>query len=130
MLASSMTDIVSPVVRSRMMSRVRGKHTLPELIVRRALHSAGYRFRLHKRELPGNPDIVLRRRKVAIFVHGCFWHRHPGCRFATTPATRPDFWKDKFEKNVLRDGDARDALRLAGWRVLTCWECATKDREF
>jgi len=125
-----MADIVSPAVRSRMMAGIGGKNTRPELVVRRALFASGYRFRLHRRDLPGAPDIVLPGRRIAIFVHGCFWHRHPGCRFATTPATRPDFWKEKFEKNVIRDSDARDALRLAGWRVLTCWECATKDREF
>jgi DNA mismatch endonuclease (patch repair protein) len=113
-----------------MMSGIRGKNTQPELAVRRALFAAGYRFRLHRRDLPGAPDVVLPGRKVAIFVHGCFWHRHPGCRFATTPSTRPDFWKEKFEKNVVRDGDARDALTASGWRVLVCWECGTRNREF
>lgn len=116
--------------RSENMRRIRSSGTQPERIVGQALSAIGYDSRFQVADLPGRPDFVIEGSKVAIFVHGCFWHRHPGCRFATTPATRPDFWKEKFEKNVIRDSDARDALRLAGWRVLTCWECATKDREF
>lgn len=124
-----MSDIVLPSVRSRMMAGIRGKDTKPEMLVRRSLHAAGYRFRLHRRDLPGAPDIVLPGRKIAIFVHGCFWHRHPGCRYAKLPATRTDFWKDKLDSNVARDGSAVDALTAAGWRVLIVWECSTRDRK-
>lgn len=124
-----MADVVGPVVRSRMMSGIRGKHTKPEMLVRRALVAAGYRFRLHRRDLPGAPDVVLPRRKVAIFAHGCFWHMHAGCRNAKLPSTRPDFWRDKLECNVARDERAIDELRAEGWRVLIVWECATRDAD-
>ena len=122
-----MTDVVKPTVRSRMMSGIHGKNTKPEMLARRALFAAGYRFRLHRRELPGAPDIVLPGRKVAIFVHGCFWHMHSGCKNAKLPSTRPEFWLDKLEGNVARDRHAIEALLSAGWRVLTVWECATRD---
>lgn len=108
------------------MSRVKGKHTKPELIVRRAAHRLGLRFRLHRKDLPGHPDIVFPRYKVAMFVHGCFWHRHDGCRLASTPKTRTEFWSAKFERNVLRDTVARAALKNMGWRVETVWECETR----
>jgi len=109
-----------------MMSGIRGADTRPELLVRRHLHAAGFRFRLHARALRGRPDLVLPRWKAAIFVHGCFWHRHPGCRYATTPATRPEFWREKFERNLQRDAAVRVALEDEGWRVATVWECALR----
>ncbi len=109
-----------------MMAGIKGKNTKPEMLVRRALFSSGYRYRLHRRELAGAPDIVMRNRKVAIFVHGCFWHMHQGCRFAKLPATRPEFWADKLGANVARDHKNIAALRAQGWRVLVVWECATR----
>lgn len=121
-----MVDIVDPATRSRMMAEIRGRDTKPEIAVRRALHALGFRFRLHDRRLPGRPDLVLPRYRVAIFVHGCFWHRHAGCRFATTPATRPDFWQQKFDANVTRDAQQKETLIASGWRVATVWECALR----
>lgn len=109
------------------MSGIRGKNTKPEMVVRRALFAAGYRFRLHRRDLPGAPDVVLPGRKVAIFAHGCFWHMHVGCKNAKLPTTRPEFWRGKLEGNVERDRRAIAALRSDGWRVLIVWECATRD---
>lgn len=108
------------------MSGIRGKHTKPEMLVRSHLTAAGLRYRLHRRELPGAPDIVLPSRKVAIFVHGCFWHAHKGCRFAAAPSTRPEFWKAKFDGNVERDDAAIAKLGMLGWRVLVVWECSTR----
>lgn len=105
------------------MARVGQKNTKPEMTVRRALHRLGFRFRLHRRDLPGRPDIVLPKYRTAIFVHGCFWHRHPGCRRTTTPKTREAFWRDKFDANILRDRKATEALERAGWKVLVLWEC-------
>jgi DNA mismatch endonuclease (patch repair protein) len=122
-----MTDIISPEARSRMMSGIRGKDTKPEIIVRKALFAAGYRFRLHRRDLPGAPDVALPGRRIAIFVHGCFWHMHAGCKNAKLPGTRPDFWSIKLERNVERDRQAVKSLRANGWRVLIAWECATRD---
>jgi DNA mismatch endonuclease (patch repair protein) len=119
-------DIVDTATRSRMMSGIRGKDTKPEMTVRRYLHGCGYRYRLHRKDLPGKPDIVIPRLKVCIFVHGCFWHRHPGCPFATTPKTRPEFWREKLQKNVDRDLANIDALGAAGWNVLVVWECQLK----
>ena len=118
-----MADIVDKATRSRMMAGIGGKNTRPEMAVRRALHARGFRFRLHVASLPGKPDIVLAKHRAAIFVHGCFWHRHDGCRFATTPATRPDFWLQKFGQNVLRDHRNEVALRHQGWRTAVVWEC-------
>lgn len=108
------------------MSRIRGRNTGPELRLRSLLHRAGFRFRLHVRDLPGKPDIVLPKYHTAIFVHGCFWHRHAGCRNATMPSTRTEFWQDKFEGNVERDKRNRAALEAAGWTVITVWECDLK----
>src|SRR5690554_4391652 len=121
-----MTDIVNNVTRSRMMSGIRGKDTKPELLLRTAMHALGLRYRLHGKGLPGKPDIVFHSRKAAIFVHGCFWHRHEGCRFATTPATHPVFWRDKFASNT--DRDRRNVCKLLddGWRVAIVWECALR----
>ncbi|MBT2305503.1 DNA mismatch endonuclease Vsr [Variovorax paradoxus] len=112
-----------------MMSGIRGTDTQPEMLVRRYLHATGLRFRVHVRSLPGRPDIVLPRYRAAVFIHGCFWHRHPGCRMATTPATRPEFWAAKFASNVTRDASNEDRLALAGWRVITIWECEVGNPE-
>jgi DNA mismatch endonuclease (patch repair protein) len=105
------------------MAAIRGRDTTPELKVRRLLHRLGYRFRLHRRDLPGSPDIVLPRYRTVVFVHGCFWHRHTGCRYATIPRTRSDFWLEKFRQNVERDARQQAELRAAGWSVLVVWEC-------
>jgi DNA mismatch endonuclease (patch repair protein) len=109
------------------MARVKQRDSKPELVVRRLLHSLGYRFRLHRKDLPGTPDIVLPSRKIVILVHGCFWHRHEGCRFATTPKTRIAFWQDKFERNKKRDAEVINKLRSLGWRIITVWQCETYD---
>ena len=124
-----MVDRLTPERRSWLMSRVKGKHTGPEMIVRRAAHALGLRFRLHRKDLPGRPDLVFPRHKVALFVHGCFWHRHSGCRLASTPKSRTDYWQDKFAANVDRDAQAERSLRAAGWRVATVWECETRKPE-
>lgn len=121
-----MTDIVDKQTRSRMMAGIRGKDTSPELALRRALHALGFRFRLHSRTLPGRPDLVFPKYRAAVFVHGCFWHRHAGCRYATSPSTRPEFWHAKFESNVSRDRKVRSRLVEAGWRVAIVWECALR----
>lgn len=121
-----MADVVDKATRSRMMAGIRGRDTGPELALRRALHRGGFRFRLHERTLPGRPDVVLPRWRAAILVHGCFWHRHTGCRYATTPATRPEFWAAKFTANVERDGRNAAALMVLGWRLATVWECALR----
>ena len=102
-------------------------NTLPEIRVRKALHALGYRFRIHRKDLPGKPDVVLPKYKLAIFVHGCFWHQHPGCHLASRPKTREDFWKAKFDANRLRDKKNQIALEENGWRVEVIWECQTKD---
>ncbi len=119
-------DIVDRKTRSRMMSGIRGRDTQPEILVRRYLHGAGLRFRLGGCGLPGRPDIVLPKSRVAVFVHGCFWHRHQGCRFATVPDNRADFWQSKFAGNVRRDAHAVSALVSMGWTPLTIWECETR----
>lgn len=121
-----MTDIVDSKTRSRMMSGIGGKNTQPEVALRHALHARGLRYRLHAKDVFGRPDIVLPRFRAAIFVHGCFWHRHPGCRYATTPSTRPDFWQSKFAANVTRDALVRATLLEQGWRVAVVWECALR----
>lgn len=115
--------------RSDIMRAVKRAHTKPEMIVRRALHALGLRFRLHRRDLPGSPDIVLPRLRTVVFVHGCFWHRHPGCRYATTPKSRQEYWLPKFEANVERDARKEAQLRELGWRVAVIWECETKSLE-
>jgi DNA mismatch endonuclease, patch repair protein len=109
------------------MSRVRGKHTSPEVRVRKAAHQMGLRFRLHRKDLPGKPDLVFPKHKVALFVHGCFWHRHPGCKKATTPKTRVDYWIAKFAVNERRDKQNIRDLAALGWNVHIIWECETKD---
>lgn len=124
-----MTDILSARARSDHMSRIRGKNTSPEILVRRGLHAAGLRFRLHRKDLPGRPDIVLARHRAAILVHGCFWHRHQGCHLTADPKTRASFWKEKFRVNQDRDRRVVKELRSSGWRVLIVWECAVRTRE-
>lgn len=121
-----MADIVDKQTRSRMMAGIRGKDTKPELVLRRALHARGFRFRLHSKNVPGRPDLVLSKHRAVVFVHGCFWHRHEDCRYATTPSTRPEFWQEKFESNVVRDSAVVAALLSSGWRVATVWECALR----
>lgn len=111
------------------MAAVRGKDTTPELLVRRMLHRAGLRFRLHRADLPGHPDLVLAGHRVAIFVHGCFWHRHPRCRRTTTPAANRQFWLDKFHANRLRDRRVVRALTRLGWRSIIVWECETREED-
>jgi DNA mismatch endonuclease, patch repair protein len=121
------SDSVSREQRSRNMARIRSRDTQPELIVRSTLHRLGYRFRLHKKSLPGRPDIVLSKHQTAIFVHGCFWHRHKGCKRCTTPKSNQDYWGPKLLGNKKRDTENYAALRKLGWHVLIVWECETKD---
>jgi DNA mismatch endonuclease, patch repair protein len=111
------------------MSRIRGKDTTPEKIVRSILHRAGYRFRLHVRRLPGNPDIVLPKHRTVVFVHGCFWHRHKGCKNCTTPTNRREWWLAKLNGNAARDRTRQALLRKLGWRVMVVWECETENQE-
>lgn len=118
-----MADIVSRATRSRMMSGIKGKHTKPELIVRRFLHRQGLRFRLHDKRLAGRPDLVFGKFEAVVNVHGCFWHQHPGCRFAYMPASNTAFWRAKLSGNAQRDARNDLALRREGWRVFTVWEC-------
>ncbi|MEJ5992234.1 DNA mismatch endonuclease Vsr [Ramlibacter sp. PS3R-8] len=119
-------DIVSPQARSRMMSGIRGKDTHPERAVRSLAHGLGLRFRLHRKDLPGRPDLVFPKYKTVVFVHGCFWHRHD-CGLAATPKTRREFWEAKFSSNVARDARNRALLEDRGWRVIEVWECETGD---
>lgn len=123
-----MADVFDRKTRSRVMSAIRGTHTSPELIVRRYLHARGLRFRLHAKLLPGRPDIVLARFRTVIFVHGCFWHLHVGCRFAVMPKSNRAFWWKKLTGNRARDLRNVRSLRRAGWRVLTIWECDLEER--
>lgn len=116
-------DPFTPQKRSETMSRVKSRNTKPELRVRSALHRLGYRFRLHRKDLPGKPDVILPKYGTAVFVHGCFWHQHPGCRKATMPVNNRDYWEAKLRRNVERDDKARRALEDLGWRVVTLWEC-------
>jgi len=122
-----MTDRLTPERRSWNMSRIRGRDTAPERAVRSLLHRMGYRFRLHSRSLPGSPDLVLPRYRTVILVNGCFWHQHRGCPFAYVPKTRVEFWKEKLRKNEERDRRTVRELCDLGWRVLTVWECETRE---
>ena len=122
-----MTDIVDRQRRSEMMAGIRRRDTAPEMAVRRIAHRMGLRFRLQRKDLPGRPDLVLPKHRLAVFVHGCFWHRHEGCRYASTPKSRVAFWTEKFESNVARDARQEAALRALGWRVLIIWQCETRD---
>ncbi|WP_175234806.1 very short patch repair endonuclease [Achromobacter mucicolens] len=116
-------DIVSPDRRSRMMAGIRGKDTKPEIVVRKLIHSMGFRFRLHRKDLPGSPDLVFSRKRKVIFVHGCFWHRHTGCRLAYTPKSNVEFWRSKFDANMQRDSATLRSLANLGWKALVVWEC-------
>lgn len=122
-----MTTDQRNAVTSERMAAVRQKHTRPEIVVRKAAHGLGLRFRLHRRDLPGSPDIVFPQFKVAMFVHGCFWHRHDGCSRATRPKTNQRYWMKKFEDNIKRDGQKEMLLKDLGWDVTTIWECETFD---
>ena len=121
-----MSDKLTPEKRSWNMSRIKGKDTKIEVEVRKYLFSKGYRFRKNDKRYPGKPDIVLPKYHVAIFVHGCFWHRHEGCKDATTPKTRTEFWLEKFDKNVKNDQIKQEKLRELGWKVIVIWECELK----
>ena len=118
-----MVDFLNPEERSERMSRIRSSNTSPELALRRALHALGFRFRLHRKDLPGKPDIVLPQCKTVVFVHGCFWHRHPGCKVATTPKSNTEFWVEKFDRNIARDTRSIGLLEAQGWKVIIAWEC-------
>lgn len=118
-----MADRISAEHRSWNMSRIQGKDTKPEITLRSLLHRAGFRFRLHVKKLPGKPDLVLPKYNTAIFVNGCYWHRHQGCPKATTPKTNTDFWKKKFDETIERDARKTSELKQSGWRVITIWEC-------
>jgi DNA mismatch endonuclease (patch repair protein) len=122
-----MVDSIDQAARSALMSRIRGKNTRPELIVRKLVYAAGYRYRLHVRKLPGSPDLVFAGRKKVIFVHGCFWHLHDNCKAARIPKSRVEFWREKLHGNKLRDERTAETLRLAGWDVLVVWECELSD---
>ena len=119
-------DTFSSVRRSEVMGRIKGKDTAPEMVVRRLLHQLGYRFRLHRRDLPGCPDLVLPKYHAAIFIHGCFWHQHRGCHRCTSPKTREEWWRNKLNRNVERDRSNLKRLTELGWRVLVLWECEIK----
>ena len=113
--------------RSKNMSAIKSKNTKPEIKVRQILHSMGYRFRLHSKNLPGSPDIILPKYKTVIFVHGCFWHRHENCKYASTPKTRQEFWNEKFETNIERDLQIQEKIKNTDWRSVVIWECETKN---
>ncbi len=115
-------------VRSRNMAAIKSKNTKPEIKVRQLLHSMGYRFRLHMKDLPGNPDIVLKKYKTVIYVNGCFWHRHPNCKYASTPKTRTSFWSQKFQSNVERDNKNYIKIKNLGWKYIVVWECELKNK--
>lgn len=119
-------DKISEERRSWNMSRIKGKNTKPELMVRSLLHKMGYRFRIHRKDLPGKPDIVLPKYKMVFFVNGCFWHRHEGCKYASTPKSRVAFWNNKFKKTIERDKLNYKHLKELGWKVIVIWECETK----
>ena len=124
-----MTDTLTVAERSRLMARIRGKNTRPEIAVRSLLHRAGYRFRIHVASLPGKPDIVLPRHRTIVFVHGCFWHRHKGCKVASTPKSHRKFWAEKFTRNIANDKKHNRQLRKLGWQVVTVWECQLRRPE-
>lgn len=124
-----MTELSQPGARSRNMAAIRAKNTRPELEIRHALHAAGFRYRLHNKSLPGTPDLVLRKHKTAVFVHGCFWHLHR-CKFFRWPKTRAEFWRDKLIMNARRDASALHDLMEAGWRVAVIWECTLRSKSW
>lgn len=120
-------DVLTPEQRKRNMSAIKGKNTKPEILVRKLLHRLGYRFKIQRKDLPGKPDIVLPKYKTAIFINGCFWHRHAGCKYASTPSTNSEFWEKKFAANVKRDARNYATLKEQGWNVLIIWECEVKE---
>ncbi len=122
-----MADIFTPEKRSNIMSKIKGKNTKPEMTVRSTLHRMGYRYMIHDKILPGSPDIVLSRHKKIIFVHGCFWHGHAGCKRAAMPESNFEFWNKKISRNIERDNSTERELRSFGWQVLIIWQCQTKD---
>lgn len=126
-----MADKINSERRSANMAQIRSAHTAPELKVRKFLHAAGFRYRLHRKDLPGKPDIVFASRKIAIFVHGCFWHQHddPACLDGRRPKSRQDYWNQKLDRNVQRDARNQDLLTMNDWKVLTVWECETKSMD-
>lgn len=123
-----MTDVHSPDIRSKNMRAIHSKNTQPEIIVRRFLHAAGFRYRLHDSSLPGKPDIVLPKYRAVVMIHGCFWHGHD-CRFFKLPSTRTEFWREKIEKNRLNDNKVLKALAASGWRVAVVWECSVRGKQ-
>ena len=124
------TNHIISASRSKNMSAIKSKNTKPEVEVRKLLHSMGFRFRLHKKDLPGSPDIVLPKYKTVIFVHGCFWHRHENCKYASTPKTRKEFWESKFKANVKRDLEIQEKIKNIGWQSVVIWECQVKNKSF
>lgn len=122
-------DKLSTEERSQLMAKVKSKDTKPELMVRKLIFSLGYRYRLHSRKLPGNPDLVFAGKRKIIFIHGCFWHRHEGCKHATTPQSRKEYWDKKFARTIERDKATLEELKQLGWNCLVIWECELKDRE-
>lgn len=124
-----MVDIVDPEKRSQMMAGIKAKNTKPEVLVRQILHKLGFRFRLHHKDLPGKPDVVLSKWNAVIFVHGCFWHGHEDCTLFRLPKTRTEFWANKIASNKMRDDAVREAYKSTNWRVIEIWECATKGRK-
>ena len=124
-----MADKIDPLRRSANMAKIASKNTAPEVAVRKLLHRLGYRFRLHRNDLPGKPDVVFPSRKAVVFVHGCFWHQHPdaACKDARLPRSRQEYWIPKLQRNIDRDNLAQGKLIAAGWRVLTVWECETRE---
>ncbi|MBW4888257.1 DNA mismatch endonuclease Vsr [Mucilaginibacter sp. HMF5004] len=121
-----MADVHSKAVRSYNMSRIKGKDTKPEMLVRRFLHKNGFRYRLHLKDLPGKPDIVLPKYKTVIFIHGCFWHGHEGCKYYVVPKTRTEWWLNKIETNKKRDNEVKSQLIMLGWNLINLWECELK----
>ena len=124
-----MADTMTPEQRHRCMAAIKGKDTKPEMLVRRYLHSLGYRYGLHNKKLPGSPDLVLRKYKTVIFIHGCFWHGHEGCKFYRLPKTNEVFWQEKITRNQQRDQETSRLLRAKGWNVITIWECDLKSKD-
>lgn len=118
-----MTDIFDKATRSHIMSMIKGANTSPEMIVRKYLHSKGLRYRLHNKKLPGRPDLTLPRYNTVIFVNGCFWHGHKGCKYFKLPKTRTEWWQNKFEKTIIRDKKSKTLLKKIGWKILVIWEC-------
>ena len=121
-----MADVHNKEIRSKNMAAIKGKNTKPEMLVRKFLHAHGFRYRLHVKDLPGKPDIVLPKYKTVIFVHGCFWHGHENCKYYVVPKTRTDWWLNKINGNIGNDGKALEALKTMGWKIITLWECNLK----